>query len=142
MTDEGNGEPDATVTVEVNAEDNAPAEEPTVVVVNNDTPAEDSGHSDAELDRWVQLERRLTEMDNRIGEVQRTAWEAQDSAAEAELEADVAEEVAAAEAVAIAEVSEEVAEVEETVEDAIAPASANVHPVFRPFRDWFPKRES
>lgn len=141
-TDDSGNAPDATVTVEVNAEDSAPAEEPTVIVVNNEDSGEDSGHSEEELDRWVQLEARLSGIEQRINEAQTTAWEAADAAAEASKEAEVAEAVAVADAMAIEEVSEEVEETSETVEDAIAPASTNVHPVFRPFRDWFPKRES
>lgn len=142
MTDEN--EPNVEVNVEVNEPESAEEEAPTVVVV--EAPSDDAGtHTDEEVNRWVQLEARLSGIENRIGEIAQTAYRAEAVAEEAQAEAEAAEEIAEIDADALLAVNETAVEAQETAEevaDEIAPSSTQVHPMFRPFRAWFPKRES
>lgn len=138
--DDTNETPDGTtvsVTVPEATEEAAPVA-PVVVVADTGGSSTD----DDSTDRWVELERWKVETEQSIRAAADEAWQAKMDAMEAKYQAEEATAEADFAESEVEELAEDVEEVEETIEDEIAPASTKVHPVFRPFRDWFPKRES
>lgn len=148
MDPEENAEPDSAAEVEV-----VEGEESTTVVVDVPAPEEaevvevtdegdstviveapEAGASEAEVDRWIEVERRLGEQDRRIDALSQVAVAAVETAVEAEAEAEDASDTAEGVEALVAEAEAEDAQTPE--DDGIKPASARVHPLFRSRGQW------
>ena len=126
------------VVVTVETPEDAPSVDPTPepVVVVVDAPAE-SAPEEHDLD----MVERVVNLERDVREIQTKMFQIEDQATTARM---VAEEAASTAEIVAEEVAEDVAEdiaeeVAEEVAEDVAPQSASVHPMFRSFREWMNK---